>query len=336
MIRDIVKNRLKHRQGFSLIELLISMLVASIIIMGVYNFLTSSHRSFTFTKANDNVNRAMMISNRTMSNFMKLAGFRNYRRVIDNLTFTKKTVKFADGISNTFPVNTFIMGDATNLAPPVIDAQPNDILYIRYFGSSIDDDLSEKINEPDDAKFISNRRMYDCNGEFLTRMDEVFLKFMVDTDGLVCFQVKHTYDKSGAFKETVSPKVILNPNVVSILFGFRVDGDPTFYLAGDVKNADVDSSIVMQSTNKFELVNALRYGILVRENTHQKMTTTSGDKVYHMLGFDDSADVALLNRGSCTAGTAGCDSAQVDDGTSDIFQLVSGILHMRNRFYESN
>ncbi len=304
------------RSGFSMIELLISLLVATIIIMGVYRFLTGSHRSYTFTKANDNVNRSMMISNRTMSNYMKLAGFRNYRRVIDDITFKRETVRFGD-IDVVFPVNTFIMGRNTELVPPAVLAVPNDILYIRYFGSSVDDDLSEIVNVPSNvARDTPNNRMYDCQGNYLNRMQEAFLRFSVDAaNGLTCRQVIRTFDEDGGFDDQMSDLVSLNPNVISILFGFRIDGDSRFYLSEEVTTAENKSGVKPMSKNNYELVNALRYGILVRQDTHQKMTTSVSEQTFHMLGFEDNDDVATI-----------------ESNDSDIYQLVSGILFMRNRY----
>lgn len=312
-----------NRQGgFSMIELLVSLLVATIIIMGVYRFLTGSHRSFTFTKANDNVNRTMMVSNRTMSNYMKLAGFRNYRRVIDNITFDKETVNFGKG-DIVFPRNTFIMGNSSGLTIPAVDATPNDILYIRYFGSSVDDDLSEKTvasAEVTAAKRMANDRMYDCQGNFLHRMQEAFLMLYVTNNdegrkGLICRQVIRDFTDAGGHTDSEPEVIELNPNVISILFGYRVDGDESFHLASEVESADA-SGIKMSSSN-FELVNALRYGILVKQDTHQKVTRTTNAQEFHMLGFPTDDDLA-----------------NIAANETDIYQLVSGILFMRNRFIE--
>ena len=305
-----------------MIELLISLLVATIIIMGVYKFLTGSHRSFTFTKANDNVNRSMMISNRTMSNYMKLAGFRNYRRVIDNITFEKATVTFEDGESVTFPLNTFIMGRPTGLTVPAVMAQPNDILYLRYYGSSIDDDLSEiSITPSNVARDTPNNRMYDCEGNFLNRMQEAFLRFSVTAaDGLVCQQIIREFHEDGTHDDGDVTVVSLNPNVISILFGFRIDGNASFLMSDEVGTAVHSSDSTPMSTSNYELVNALRYGILVRQNTHQKITKTTETQVYHMLGFTDADD---------------SDVAQIEANDTDIYQLVSGILFMRNRFIDN-
>lgn len=318
----MIRTELKFRSGFSMIELLISLLVATIIVMGVYKFLTGSHRSFTFTKANDNVNRSMMISNRTMSNFMKMAGFRNYRRVIDDITFEKARVTFKSGDSVEFPVNTFIMGEDSGLTTPAVAATPNDVLYIRYYGSSIDDDLSEIAVTPSTtARETDNGRMYDCQGNFRNRMEEVFLRFSVTAaDGLVCEQVIRQFNEAGGVVGAeVSDPVSLNPNVISILFGFRIDGNPTFLLSKQVAAAERSKDSVPMSTSNFELVNALRYGILVRQNTHQHVTRTVEAQTFHMLGFDDDGDIA-----------------EIAANETDIHQLVSGILFMRNRYVENN
>ena len=57
------------KNGFSMIEMLISLVVASIIIIGIYSFLTSSQRSFTLVQANDGVNRSMQAANRNINDY---------------------------------------------------------------------------------------------------------------------------------------------------------------------------------------------------------------------------------------------------------------------------
>ena len=58
------------KNGFSMIEMLISLVVASIIIIGIYSFLTSSQRSFTLVQANDGVNRSMQGANRNINDYI--------------------------------------------------------------------------------------------------------------------------------------------------------------------------------------------------------------------------------------------------------------------------
>lgn len=313
-------NSCKSNKGFSVIELLIAMLVATIIVLGVYRFLTSSHRSFTFTKANDSVNRSIMLSNRTLTSYLRMAGFRNYRRVIDSVTFEKRTVNFGT-TSKEFPLNTYVIGaDSTgstdSTVSPAVATQPNDQLYIRYYGSSIDDDLSEKGGE---LNINSNERMFDCNGNPVSRLQEVFLRFYVTADGLTCDQHVITFNNSGTsvVGQKTESGILIDNNVISILFGFRIDGDDTFYLSKEVNGKD--NSTKKLSTSNYEIVNAMRYGILVREDTHQKVSKIKDTRTFHMLGFSTNDDVATAPASE-----------------SNIYQLVSGVVYMRNRYIETN
>ncbi len=300
--------------GFSVIELLIAMLVATVIVLGVYKFLTNSHRSFTFTKANDAVNRSLMISNRSLTSYLRMAGFRNYRRVIDSITFERRTVEI-NGNSVTFPLNTYVIG-ADSKVQPAVATQPNDELYIRYYGSSIDDDLSESGSNKNTD---SNNRMFDCNGDSVNRLQEVFLKFYVTDEGLKCDQTVLTFNESGTSVASTdhSNDILIDNNVISILFGFRMDSDDSFYLSTEVPKKSLD--VTRMSTSNFEVVNAMRYGILVRQDTHQKVSKTKNERTFHMLGLSTSDDEAVAPASE-----------------SNIYQLVSGVVYMRNRYVETN
>lgn len=304
----------RKKRGFSVIELLIAMLVATVIVLGVYRFLTSSHRSLTFTKANDAVNRSVMISNRSLTSYLRMAGFRNYRRVIDSITFERRTVNIG-GKDVTFPLNTYIIG-AESTVTPAVATHPNDEIYIRYYGSSIDDDLSESGSAID---VTTNQRMFDCNGESIDRLQEAFLRFYVTNEGLHCDQRIITFNHSGTAVtgETEDNGILIDNNVISILFGFRMDGNDAFYLSPEMPGKSYSGS--RMSTSNFEVVNALRYGILVREDTHQKVSKSKTERQFHMLGFTTNDDLATAPASE-----------------TNIYQLVSGVIYMRNRYIETN
>ena len=91
-----------------MIELLISLLVASIVIMGIFSFISSTQRSFNFVQANDGINRSMQMTNRNITDYINMAGFRNFRRVFDGVLMKKKDYKFPSGATAYFGENSFL------------------------------------------------------------------------------------------------------------------------------------------------------------------------------------------------------------------------------------
>lgn len=297
------------QKGFNLIEIMVALVVAMIIISGIYKFLTNSQRSYTLVQANDGVNKSMQVSNRMLTNYMRMAGFRNYRRVLTGVTFPRRNnVTFNDGLSVNLDRNVFIQG-GENPNPPSALVFPNDSLYLRYFGSSIEDDLNEVGGK---MAQDSNQRMYDCAGNFIENTQEVVLRFYVGEDfGLYCRQVVYDTENPAAGATATGP-FLIDPNVVAIRFAYRVDGDDTFKVA---VQADGSSASTVNPDN-YDKVNSVRYGLLVKRSSNQKITKIDGDLSFHMLGFSDGNE----------------DLAIVQSGGTDIYQSLSGITYMRNRF----
>lgn len=292
------------KNGFSMIEMLISLVVASIIIIGIYSFLTSSQRSFTLVQANDGVNRSMQTANRNINDYIKMAGFRNYARVIDQATFPKGDYEFDEDIS--FKRNSFVSAKQADTSSRNID------LYLRYYGSSIYDDLAPQYVEENAKLDRSNQRMFDCNGVFLSRKQLAVVRLYVDGDnGLFCQQrIINTDDGSES-----AATVLINPNVKYMMFAFRTDDSADFLLPSEMNDDD------------YVKVNAIRYGFIVRQSTHQKANSIKANALqYHVLGMTGNDDLVEIPK-------------EIEGDNSalhDMYDLVSGLVIAKNRFFEIN
>ena len=292
------------KNGFSMIEMLISLVVASIIIIGIYSFLTSSQRSFTLVQANDGVNRSMQTANRNINDYIKMAGFRNYARVIDQATFPKGDYEFDEDIS--FKRNSFVSAKQADTSSRNID------LYLRYYGSSIYDDLAPQYVEENAKLDRSNQRMFDCNGDPLSRKQLAVVRLYVDGDnGLFCQQrIINTDDGSES-----AATVLINPNVKYMMFAFRTDDSADFLLPSEMNDDD------------YVKVNAIRYGFIVRQSTHQKANSIKANALqYHVLGMTGNDDLVEIPK-------------EIEGDNSalhDMYDLVSGLVIAKNRFFEIN
>lgn len=292
------------KNGFSMIEMLISLVVASIIIIGIYSFLTSSQRSFTLVQANDGVNRSMQGANRNINDYIKMAGFRNYARIIDQATFPKGDYEFDEDIS--FKRNSFVSAKQADTSSRNID------LYLRYYGSSIYDDLAPQYVEENAKLDRSNQRMFDCNGDPLSRKQLAVVRLYVDGDnGLFCQQkIINTDDGSES-----AATVLINPNVKYMMFAFRTDDSADFLLPSEMNDDD------------YVKVNAIRYGFIVRQSTHQKANSIKANALqYHVLGMTGNDDLVEIPK-------------EIEGDNSalhDMYDLVSGLVIAKNRFFEIN
>src|SRR5574344_1821596 len=131
---------MRNLKGFGIIELMISILVASIIVVGLYSLLTSSILSYGFSKA---TNQAVSSSHRVNMSFNTLlyqAGFMNYTRAIQNYAFPATTTNFSDNVN--WPENVVLIGGREN---------NQDFIKIRFAGASLQDDKrSQNVTLPND------------------------------------------------------------------------------------------------------------------------------------------------------------------------------------------
>lgn len=291
---------IKRNLGFSVIELLIAMIVATIIITGIYSFLTSSHRSLVFVRANDAANRSMIISNRTVSDYLRMAGFRNYRRVVQSVKFEPRDVEFPSGTNISF-----------NEISQFVASNDNESIVVRFFGSSIDDQLNRNV----EGEANPDNRMFDCEGVPLDRTQEAFIRLYIDDEnGLMCEQrIKQGDDFDDAWTRTV----VLNPNIIQLRFALRIEGDDSFqYIDEIVHDEDLANA------------DAIRYGFLVRVPSGQRLNPKDSTNIsFHMLGFSDDTDKCVI--GDSSGSTPKC--YDKSDAKFNIYNLVTGLISFRNQ-----
>ena len=170
-----------------------------------------------------------------------MAGFRNYARIIDQATFPKGDYEFDEDIS--FKRNSFVSAKQADTSSPNID------LYLCYYGSSIYDDLAPQYVEENAKLDRSNQRMFDCNGDPLSRKQLAVVRLYVDGDnGLFCQQKIINTDDGSESDATV----LINPNVKYMMFAFRTDDSADFLLPSEMNDDD------------YVKVNAIRYGFIVK------------------------------------------------------------------------
>ena len=154
--------------------------------------------------------------------------------------------------------------------------------------------------------------MFDCNGKFLNRKELAVVRLYVDGDnGLFCQQkIINTDDGSES-----AATVLINPNVKYMMFAFRTDDSADFLLPSEMKDDD------------YVKVNAIRYGFIVRQSTHQKANSIEANALqYHVLGMTGNDDLVEIPKK-----IEGDNSA-----LHDMYDLVSGLVIAKNRFFEIN
>ena len=74
-------------------------------------------------------------------------------------------------------------------------------------------------------------------------------------------------------------------------------------------------------------VNAIRYGFIVRQSTHQKANSIKANALqYHVLGMTGNDDLVEIPK-------------EIEGDNSalhDMYDLVSGLVIAKNRFFEIN
>ena len=154
--------------------------------------------------------------------------------------------------------------------------------------------------------------MFDCNGIFLTRKELAVVRLYVDGDnGLFCQQrIINTDDGSES-----AATVLINPNVKYMMFAFRTDDSADFLLPSEMNDDD------------YVKVNAIRYGFIVRQSTHQKANSIKANALqYHVLGMTGNDDLVEIPK-------------EIEGDNSalhDMYDLVSGLVIAKNRFFEIN
>ena len=254
-----------RNKGFNLIELMVSILVASIIVGGLYSLMTSSVVNFGFSKGGAVAGASSRRIDVTFNALLFQTGFVNYLRVMQNPHFQNRTMASVDGSTST---KHWVEDQVVEVQEDKNDeANGSDLLRIRFYGSSVADNVVAGVGTDPDGY------IYDCTGQPVPNTQEMELVFFVRSNGLNCMQ--NVISGSGGD----SSVVVIDPNVahMRIQVGTSVGGavgqagaNSSFYrVAGDA----IGDAVSGVSTNKpnWTEINLLRYALVLAVPSGQSM-----------------------------------------------------------------
>lgn len=255
-----------NNKGFGLIELMVSILVASIIVTGLYSLLTSSVVSFGFSSASNKTSQSARQINNLFETLVMQSGFINYKRAYSYQGFQKRAGEVF-GKEPEWEENQFVYIDSLD---------DSDELYIRFFGASYSDDIANTSASDEDADGF----VFDCTGNTVSNRKEMYLRFYVNDytstsgdKGLFCQQ--YYIDEKGVVSGPVGPYLI-DKSVASLRFLVSSNTSSVnskgFFSAKAVNDGAGDAP-------KWKDVSMLKYGIVVAQGTGQKLAKTNSDRL---------------------------------------------------------
>lgn len=265
------------KNGFGLIELMISILVASIIVAGLYKLLTASVLNFGISTATSRSGKSARQVDNFVNNLVFQAGYKNYIRVRNDYIFGPDETAFDS--SNSYFNNTddWSEGEFIRGGQEVASGDnTNSSVKFRYFGASINDDFSGSTDTN------PNGYIFDCQGRSVpnTVLLEVML-FVKGNQGLACAQhpiinedTTHDADYWDIDEEHAE---IIDSSIVSmkILYGTTLFGDTSvFYPAAAVGKA-------------WPYINLVKYSFVTSQPTLQKTTMSDANNVQLTLFADN-------------------------------------------------
>lgn len=249
-------------KGFSIIELMISILIASIVTVGLTGVLTSSVLSFGFSNASNNAITSAHRVNVSLNTFLFQAGFINYRRSLTYFEFPKNDSNFGPDAMDWYK-NVVVIGGAS-------DEGHGDAIKVRFWGASIDDDRSVA-NQGYSA--FPNGYIYDCFGRAIDNGVMLEVRLRVDADrGLICSQ-RYLYNLNGSDEQT--DDVVIDPTVRFIRFQYANTGFQNGFGRYEnflTKKHSVGKSYAVNSETLIanEHIDTIRYAFVTSQPTQQK------------------------------------------------------------------
>lgn len=254
---------IRENRGFNLIELMISILVASIIVAGLYSLMTSSVVNFGISKGSAVAGASARRVDSTFNDLLFQTGFMNYNRV--------RTYAYFHQRNNT---NALFSGWGENQVIRVqqdtnTDSNGSDMLKIRFFGSSVEDNTHNGSGGGNADGYV-----FDCQGQPVPNTDEMELIFYVRTNGnskgLICRQM--------VIGSNTASDVVIDPNVIHmrVQVGTSIGGavgqagaQSAFYrVEGNALKAISGSSSVVPD---WKDINLLRYALVLSVPAGQKL-----------------------------------------------------------------
>lgn len=246
---------MNKNKGFGLIELMVSILIASIIVTGLYSLLTSSVVNYGFSNASSGAAKTSRQVGNIFNTLISQAGFMGYRMVMVGATNQPINSAYNTGYENpNWRENQSIMGSNNGQR-----------LKIRFNGSSLEDDLvNTGVTQP-------NGYVLDCRGIGVPNNVQLELEFFVNPNsGLVCRQNILAGIGAANFDNNFDNKqeFVIDSTVrrLEVLYGVSI---PTGNSNGYYRAADLIALAV--DWNK---VSNIRYALVTSVDTVQRLVTT--------------------------------------------------------------
>lgn len=299
------------QKGFGLIELMISLLVSVIVMVGLYGLLTSSIVNFGFSKASsDAVDTAHRVDN-FFNVLLFQAGFINFERAINAEGWAAGAVNLP-GFRDSWEADQFVY------------AEDNNSILIRYYGSSVDDDTTHHVGIEADE---SNGFITDCGGLSVGRETLVTAFFTVNGNGLNCQYNDRTNNQD------VVQNVVLDASVRSLMFEFGSTWDPKFanddgFFTADEINGDAKL--------KWSHVDIVRYSFITSQPSNQRLIKSKQGTLRH-FNMPDTKSIASSGAEGEAGSTGTAPAKTVDysytipkDDRSNVHRVITGTIYLVN------
>ena len=294
-----------RNKGFNLIELMVSILVASIIVGGLYSLMTSSVVNFGFSKGSAVAGSSSRRIDVTFNALLFQTGFVNYLRVMQNPHFMQRSTD--NGLFENWVTDQVVAVQQDTNA----EANGSDMLRIRFYGSSVADNVTSGVGNSADGY------VFDCLGQPVANNQEMELIFFVRNNGLNCRQndISHSNNVS---------TVVIDPNVahMRIQVGASVGGavgqagaDNTFY---DPAEVSVNTSVHPNWTE----INLLRYALVLAVPSGQRMVKQTPS---YILFPDDNTVIYQVPT------DADAKTRNVNDSDNRVHRIVNGNVQIINK-----
>lgn len=302
------------QKGFGLIELMISLLVSVIIMVGLSGLLTSSIVNFGFSKASsDAVDTAHRVDN-FFNVLLFQAGFINFERAINAEGWAAGAVNLSGVIFPAWEADQFVY------------ANNNHSILIRYYGSSVDDDTTHHEGIDADA---SNGFITDCGGVAVGRETLVTAFFTANENGLIC-----QYNDRTNNQDTNPDDIVLDASVRSLMFEFGSTWDPKFanddgfFTAGEINGSNGDL--------KWSHVDIVRYSFITSQPSNQRLIKSKQGTLRHFNMPDTKSTASSGAEGEAgSTGTAPAKTVDYSytipkDDRSNVHRVITGTIYLVN------
>ena len=293
------------QKGFTLIELMIALGIATIIVLGLYAFLVDTQRSYLTVSSNEQGNRRVTNANNAILNYINQAGFASfYWRYNDLSLHTFK--RSGNRCSVNRASNSGSEGDELGTWRDVCvdnDANNNSRLFVHFTGSSIEDQLpfyrsdlaaglqqvkkniqAQLGNSSDDE---SDNRSFVCSGESIDNSHEVVVELYLEPKSasgaavpvydLMCATV---YDNG----KVSSPEAyVVERNIERFdirMYVCGTSGDTSKgYICSYLKPNEITASVTHSDDGRWDKgLDAVRYVLLQSEDSGQKVIKNKSEK----------------------------------------------------------